>query len=134
MNRNYLINAIKELATAKGYSFHLSESDRIAEQIKGYPLLMLESPKFVEIEGRRHGKVTYAVKLHAMDQAAKLSPDARNVAYTGLEDLLVEIFMQLSKKQKIICVESLQISSGTAQLTPHGEIAVTATAKVITTF
>lgn len=134
MNRSYLNNTIKALAEAKGYNFHHSESQHFAEQIKGYPTIVLEPPKFIEMEGRRHGKISYSIRLHAMEEGAKLTADARNVAYARLEADLIEILLQLSKEKQIICVESLQISCSNAQLTPHCEVAATATAKIITMF
>lgn len=134
MNRSYLNNTIKALTEAKGYNFHHSESQHFAEQIKGYPTIVLEPPKFIEMEGRRHGKISYSIRLHAMEEGAKLTADARNVAYARLEADLIEMLLQLSKEKLIICVESLQISCSNAQLTPHCEVAATATAKIITMF
>ena len=134
MNRDYLVDAVKRIATQKGGNFHCSEPSRMAELIKAYPVVWLEPPKFVEMEGRRHGKVTYSIKLHAMREGVKLSAEERNAAYSELEERLVGMMMELSKEQRILCVESLQIACGAAQLTPHGEVAATATARVVSMF
>ena len=96
MNRTFLINALEGIATADGYSFYSDSEERMSEQIKSYPAVWLQPPKFQQMEGRKHGKVTYGVTLHAMDAGAKLSPAEREQTWSRLEDDLVEMFSKLS--------------------------------------
>ena len=134
MNRNYLTEALRQIVTDEGVKFHSAEESEMATLIRAYPVMWLCPPEFVQMEGRKRGKVTYAVKLHAMRSGAKLSAEERNGLYGELEELLVRSFMKLSKLGKVIAVESLEISCSTGRLTPHGEVAATATAKVVTMF
>lgn len=134
MNRNNLTEAFGRLVTAEGYNFHSAEEAFMAEQIKAYPVVWLCEPKFEQMEGRKHGKVTYSVRLHAMAEGAKLTSGERSKVFGELEEKLVKIFMGLSKERLVIAVESLQISCESGKLTPHGEVAATATARVVTMF
>ena len=104
MNHTYLINAIESIATADGYSFYTDSEERMSEQIKSYPAVWLQPPKFQQMEGRKHGKVTYDVTLHAMDAGAKLSPAEREQTWSRLEDDLVEMFSKLSATIRLISV------------------------------
>ena len=134
MNHTYLINAIESIATADGYSFYSDSEERMSEQIKSYPAVWLQPPKFQQMEGRKHGKVTYDVTLHAMDAGAKLSPAEREQTWSRLEDDLVEMFSKLSDTIRVISVEELKIRRTSSTLTTHGEVAATATAEVVTFF
>ena len=134
MNRNYLTQALRQIATDEGVNFHSAEESEMATQIKAYPAMWLCPPEFKQMEGRKRGKVTYSVKLHALRSGANLSAEERNGLYGELEELLVRSFMKLSKQAKVIAVESLEISCSTGRLTPHGEVAATATANVVTMF
>ena len=134
MNHTYLINAIESIATADGYSFYSDSEERMSEQIKSYPAVWLQPPKFQQMEGRKHGKVTYGVTLHAMDAGAKLSPAEREQTWSRLEDDLVEMFSKLSATIRVISVEERKIRRTSSTLTTHGEVAATATAEVVTFF
>lgn len=134
MNRTYLINAIDSIATADGYSFYTDGEERMSEQIKSYPAAWLQPPKFQQMEGRKHGKVTYDVTLHVMEAGAKLSPVERQQTWSRLENELIEIFSKLSDATLVIAVEDLKIRHTSSTLTTHGEVAATATAEVVTFF
>ncbi len=134
MNSTYLINAIDGIATADGYTFYSDGEERMSEQIKSYPAVWLQPPKFQHMEGRKHGKVTYVVTLHAMEAGAKLSPAERQQTWSRLEDELVEMFSKLSVAKRVIAVEGLKIRHTSSTLTTHGEVAATATAEVVTFF
>lgn len=134
MNHTYLINAIESIATADGYSFYSDSEERMSEQIKSYPAVWLQPPKFLQMEGRKHGKVTYDVTLHAMDAGAKLSPAERKQTWSRLEEELIGMFSKLSDTERVIAVEKLKIQHSSLSLTTHGEVAATATAEVVTFF
>lgn len=134
MNHTYLINAIESIATADGYSFYTDSEERTSEQIKSYPAVWLQPPKFLQMEGRKHGKVTYDVTLHAMDAGAKLSPAERKQTWSRLEEELIGMFSKLSDTERVIAVEKLKIQHSSLSLTTHGEVAATATAEVVTFF
>lgn len=134
MNRTFLINAIESIATADGYSFYTDSEERTSEQIKSYPAAWLLPPKFQQMEGRKHGKVTYSLTLHAMDAGAKLSPAQREQTWSRLEEELIEMLSKLSDTERVIAVEKLKIQHSSLSLTTHGEVAATATADVVTFF
>ena len=134
MNRTFLINAIESIATADGYSFYTDSEERASQQIKSYPATWLLPPKFQQMEGRKHGKVTYSLTLYAMDAGAKLSPAQREQTWSRLEEDLIDIFSKLSDTERVIAVEKLKIQHSSLTLTTHGEVAATATADVVTFF
>ncbi|MBR4994939.1 MAG: hypothetical protein IKY82_02630 [Alistipes sp.] len=134
MNRTYLLNAVEGIATASGYTFYSDSEQRMPQQITAYPAVWLSPPQFTSMEGRKRGKVTYSLTLHAMNEGAKLSPAQRQQEWSQLEDFLVDLFAQLSEKERIAVVDKLKIKHSSSTLTTHGEVAATATAEVVTFF
>lgn len=134
MNRTYLLNAVEGIATTNGYTFYSDNEQRMSQQINAYPAMWLSPPQFSSMEGRKHGKVTYSLTLHALEQGARLSPAEREQAWAKLESDLVGLFSQLSDKERVVIVERLKIRHSCSTLTSHGEVAATATADVVTFF
>lgn len=132
MNRTPLIKAVEQTATANGYHFHCAEERYIPQLAGGYPTLWLTPPTFHSKEGRNHGKISYNLTLHAIDRGAKIHPEERNTLWSKMEQDLIEIFSSLTLEEFVIAVEDLQIRHTSQTLTPSGEVAATATAKVIT--
>ena len=102
--------------------------------ITAYPALWLTPPRLEQMQGRKHGKVIYSVKLHALRDGLKLSPDERTQAWADMEQQLIDIFSQLSEEEFVVAVEYLKLQHTSSTLTNHSEVAVTATANVITFF
>lgn len=134
MNRKNLTQAVGRIATADGYHFYTAEPREMAQMINTYPAMWLTPPEFSSMQGRKHGKVVYTVTLHAMDAGAKLPPEERESIWTRLEQDVVELFSSLSSEEFVVAVENLKIRHSSHTLTPHGEVAATATAEVVTFF
>ena len=134
MNRKQLLQAVERIATADGYHFHSTDDRHMSQLITAYPTIWLSPPVFSSMQGRKHGKVVYAVTLHAMDAGAKLPPEERESIWTRLEQDVVELFSSLSSEEFVVAVENLKIRHSSHTLTPHGEVAATATAEVVTFF
>jgi hypothetical protein len=69
-----------------------------------------------------------------MDAGAKLPPEERESIWARLEQDVVELFSSLSSEEFVVAVENLKIRHSSHTLTPHGEVAATATAEVVTFF
>lgn len=134
MNHTNLVDAIGQIAAAGGYDFHSGDERFMSQSIASYPAVWLAPPQFDSMEGVRHGRVTYAVTLHALEAGAKLSPAERGKAYGRLEQAVVDIFTALSQADVVVAVEKLEVRAQSRSLTNHGEVAVTATAEVVTFF
>lgn len=134
MNRTKLLHAFEQSATANGYTFHSTDERYIPQLVHTYPALWLAPPLFQSIEGRTHGTITYSVTAHALDTGAKLSPTERNTRQTALEQDMLGLFASLSEEAFVIAVENLKIKHTSQTLSAAGEVAVTATAEVITFF
>lgn len=134
MNREKLINAFRQSATAKGYAFHTDEVRHMPHTIKKYPAVWLSPPEFQSMEGINHGSVVYAVRMHAMKEGAKMDAEAKVAAGIELEQSVVDIFCSLSDFDFVAEVDKLKIEHKSQTLTTHGEVGVTATAEVITIF
>lgn len=134
MNREKLINAFRQSATAEGYTFYSAEERLIPQMIRQYPAVWLSPPEFHSIDGRNHGQVVYSVKMHALKEGAKLDDASRAEIDAELELSIVDIFSSLSECDFIAEVDKLQIRHTSHTLTTHGEVAATATAEVITFF
>ncbi len=134
MNRKKLIQAVERIATADGYHFHATDERHMSQAVDAYPTMWLTPPVFSAMEGRNHGKITYSVTLHALEAGAKLPPENREDVWAVLESDVMELFSTLSQEDFVVAVEGLKIRHTSQTLTPHGEIAATATADVITFF
>lgn len=134
MNRTKLLHAFEQSATANGYAFHSTDERYIPQLVHTYPALWLAPPLFQSMEGRTHGTITYSVTAHALDTGAKLSPSERNTRQTALEQDMLGLFASLSEEAFVIAVENLKIKHTSQTLSAAGEVAVTATAEVITFF
>lgn len=134
MNHTKLVDAIGQIAVANGYEFNSGDERFMSQTISSYPSVWLAPPQFDSMEGVRHGRVTYAVTLHALEAGAKLSPTERGKAYARLEDAVVDMFTSLSQAEVVVAVEKLAVRAQSRTLTNHGEVAVTATAEVVTFF
>ncbi len=134
MNRTHLLQAFSRTATADGYHFHSTDERYIPQLVTAYPALWLAPPEFKSMEGRKHGTITYNIKVHALDAGAKLSPAERNERHTAMEEELVKLFSTLSEEEFVVAVENLSIRHTSQTLTATGEVAATATAEVITFF
>ena len=134
MNRKKLIHAFESIATAEGYSFYSAADEQISATIKSYPTMWLSPPKLSSVEGRTHGKATYSVTLHTLQAAAKMAPVACEQVAQEIEQGLLDLFSTLSEQDFVIAVEELAIRHSTQTITSHGEVALTATADIITFF
>ena len=134
MNRKKLIQAVERIATADGYTFHSTDDSEMPHTIRQYPLVWLSPPFFTSMEGRKQGKITYSLTLHAMQADAKLPPAERERVWAQLEEDVVGMFSTLSEEDFVIAVEDLKIRHTSHTHTPHGEICATATAEVVTFF
>lgn len=134
MNREKLINAIETIASADGYNFYSDGEKQMSQSLNHYPAMWLSPPRFESMKGRNHGKIIYSVKLHAMCDGLRLSPDERNTSWSQMESDLVELFSQLSQEDFVIAIEQLKVQHSSATMTNHSEVAATATANVITFF
>ena len=134
MIRTNLLKAVENSATTNGYHFYTGDEHYIPQLATAYPTLWLNPPKFHSIEGRTHGKITYAVTLHAIDVDAKASPDERAQMSTRLEEQLLSTFTSLSEADFVVAVENLSIKHQSLTLTAAGDTTATATAEVITFF
>jgi hypothetical protein len=134
MNRKTIIDAVEQAATARGYNFYSDEAENVRTIIKRLPALCLTPPKFLSMQGRRHGKITYEVTLHAIRNGIKCSPDQKDAIWAELEQHLLDIFSLVSQNEKVAAINDLTIDC-----TSHGKVLVggveaTAKARVETLF
>lgn len=134
MNRAYLCGAIEGLVSQCGYEFHLDYESHYPTTVCRYPAAFMSQPQFESIEGRKHGRIAYKVKLRLAQNGAKLSPTERNQRLNEMESELIEIFTQLSKDRVVAVVKELTISPVAEAVDNHGAVATIAEAVVETIF
>ena len=134
MNRTLLCRAIEGLVMRCGYDFRQHDRSYYPSSLSHYPAAFLSTPKFVAIEGRKHGRITYNISLIVARQAGKLSPTERNELYAQMEQQLLELFVELSKEGLVAVVDNLTISPYAEAVDPHGAIALEAQANIETIF
>ena len=134
MNRETIVNAIEQAATSGGYTFHCDGEQQMPVAVKEYPALWLTPPQFLKIEGRKSGKITYSVKVYAMENGIKFSPTERLNKLNKLEEDVVQMFAAVSQDERVVAVNNLKMSNNSKTDCTHGELVMTATAEVVTFF
>lgn len=130
----YLSQQLRELASARGYTFFSAPDEYMPSEIDRYPAAWLTPPSLKEIEGVRHGRRIYEVQLHLLCPALRLSHAERSERLDEMENALLDIFAELSLQDKVIAVEELTLRPRNCAFTNHGEISQSATARVIVWF
>ena len=117
-----------------GYEFHLDYESHYPTTVCRYPAAFMSQPQFESIEGRKHGRIAYKVKLRLAQNGAKLSPNERNQRLNEMENEMVEIFTLLSEDSIVAVVKELTISPVAEAVDNHGAVATMAEAVVETIF
>lgn len=134
MNRTYLCSAIEGLASEFGYNFQQGDKSHYPTTVCRYPSAFLTQPEFVGIEGRKHGRITYHISLYLAKQGAKLSPAELNSTLDEMEQDMTNIFVELSKTERVAVVENLTIAPIAGIIDNHGALNLVAQADVTTIF
>ena len=133
MNRTLLCSAIEGLVSKCGYNFQLSDEAYYPTTVCRYPAAFMSQPKFMSLEGRKHGRITYSVTLTLAKNGAKMSPEERNSALSTMEEQAMNIFVDLSQNEHVAVVENLTIAAR-GEVDAHGAISIKAQAQVVTIF
>ena len=134
MNRQTVVHAFQQVAMAHGYEFYFDDEKQIPTLVSKYPAVWLAPLQFLKIEGRKHGKITYSVKVYAMFNDLKLWEPRRISKMQKLEEDLVQIFAEVSQYDGVVVVNDLKIKNESKGPTRHGELVMVATAEVVTFF
>ena len=134
MNRAFLCSAIEGLVSPYGYHFQLNNEAYFPTTVCRYPAAFMSQPDFVSMEGRKRGRITHKVTLRLAQQGAKLTTQERNSLINKLEQELIEIFVELSRAERVAVVDELTITTLPQAIDAHGALVVEATALVTTIF
>lgn len=130
----YLAQKLRDLVTPRGYTFFAAPDEYMASEIDRYPAAWLTPSRLKETVGRRHGKRIYEVQLHLLELGLRLTHAERASRLDEMEQTLLEIFTELTRDPKVICVDRLSIRPRLYAFTNHGEIAQSAAAEVTVWF
>jgi hypothetical protein len=133
MNRTLLCSAIDGLVSKCGYNFQLSDEAYYPTTVCRYPAAFMSQPKFVSLEGRKHGRITYSVSLTLAKDGAKMDPEERHITLSEMEEQAMNLFVELSKNKLVTVVENLTIVAR-SEVDAHGAISIKAQAQVVTIF
>ena len=117
-----------------GYTFTLNDEAYYPTTICRYPAAFLSQPEFVSLEGRKRGRITYKVVLRLARQGAKLTAAERTTQRAEMEQHLAEIFIALSRAERVAVVRNLTIKPTAQAIDCHGAMAMEAQAEVETIF
>ena len=134
MNRAFLCSAIEGLVSQCGYHFKIGDKSHYPTTVCRSPAAFMTHPEFESIEGRRHGRITHKVTLKLAQQGAKLSSSERNALLNTMEEELLELFVALSKTERVAVVDKLTIAPCSEAIDAHGALAIEAEAYVTTIF
>ena len=134
MNRTSLERALQRLSAEAGYAFHTASEEYMARQIASLPAAWLAPLKLIEIDGRKHGRAVYALTLHLLESGGPLPPARRQELWAAMERRAPAISSALSDEREVIAVENLTLQPRTFAFTNHGEISLSAEARIVTWF
>ena len=134
MNRAFLCSAIEGLVSQYGYSFTLNDEAYYPTTVCRYPAAFMSQPEFVSLEGRKKGRITYKVTLRLAQQGAKLSATERNSQLAEMELQLTNLFIGLSRVERVAVVRNLTIKPTAEAIDSHGALAMEAQATIETIF
>ena len=134
MNRIRLEQAVERLAVERGWHFLALRQQAAPTLVRAYPAALLHPLSLRSIEGRNNGRAVYDLSLVLMRTAARAAPSEQAQIAAQLEEELLEILSDLTEEECVLAIEELQIEPSAATLTPHGEIAQTARARIVTWF
>ena len=134
MNRAFLSSAMEGVVSSFGYDFYLDEESHYPTAVCRYPAAFLSQPEFIGKEGQKQGRITYRLTLRLGKPGAKLSPKERGDLLAQLEQDMVEIFVELSRTEKVAVVEKLTITPTSPTIDNHGAIAMIGKAEIVTIF
>lgn len=117
-----------------GYHFQLNDDAYYPTTVCRYPAAFMSQPEFQSMEGRERGRITYKLTLRLAQQGAKLPTAERNKLLANMEQELIEIFVGLSKTERVAVVENLHITPYAEAVDAHGAVATEAIAEVVTIF
>ena len=127
MNRLSLSTAVQRVANAKGYDFHTVSAEYLPALASTKPTILMLHPKFQGIEGKKHGKITYSLTIHALQNGAKLPHDARTALLETLEDDMLDLLTELSNESFVVAVEEINLTPSILKMSVSGDVAITAT-------
>lgn len=134
MNRTCIEQAVRRLASGRGYAFAAGGDDRMPQSLTAYPAAWLSPLSLRSAEGRCHGRLVYDITLRLMTLASRMTGDGRAAALAAMEEDALGLFADLAAEERIIAVEGLSLAPSLYAFTPHGELALTAEASLITWF
>lgn len=134
MTRATLEAAVQMVATARRYLFRSVPPEYASALVNRYPVALLLPIRFLAVEGRTHGKITYGVTLQLVHHVAKLSPEQRLSLMYTIENDVLDIFAEVSENAAVVAVEDLKIQPSSRPATAVGEVSMTATARVTLCF
>lgn len=131
MNRTLLTDSLRTLCLNRGYSFRTAKEGSIIQPVTSLPMAWLTPPQLSEVEGINRRKESYTVTLHLIAESPKQGQDQIDSLRCSLEEQLLDIFAELSTREGVVVVEQLSIKLPTKPLTTIGEVAMSASAKVV---
>ena len=134
MNRTFLCSAIEGLVSRCGYHFQVNDEAYYPTTVCRYPAAFMSQPEFVSLEGRKKGRITYKVTLRLAQQGAKLSATERNSQLAEMELQLTNLFIGLSRVERVAVVRNLTIKPTAEAIDSHGALAMEAQATIETIF
>jgi len=134
MNLKAIKEAFSEAVGRYAYPFHCGDIAALPKEVKSFPAAWLELPRVQEVDGRRHGRITYQVRLHLLRGVERLDAAEAEGALRQMEREILEVFSGLSQKTEIIAVEKLTVQPRYFGVSGKGDLAITGDARVITWF
>ncbi len=134
MNLKAIKTAFSEAVGRYAYPFHCGDITALPKEVKSFPAAWLELPRVQEVDGRKHGRITYQVRLHLLRGVERHDAQQAKEVLQQMEREILEVFSGLSQKTEIIAVERLTVQPRYFGVSGKGDLAITGDARVISWF
>uniref|UniRef100_UPI00405761A2 hypothetical protein n=1 Tax=Alistipes sp. TaxID=1872444 RepID=UPI00405761A2 len=133
MNRTLLVRTLEALAEPLGCTFRSAPDGALPTLSGELPMLWLSPPDLRYVEGQKHGRACYAIRLQLLYPEAG-DPTTNHLLEDGMERLLLELMTALSESPKVVAVEEISITPQKSRPTPYTGLSMRLEAEVITWF
>lgn len=124
MTRDSLTTLIRQTVREAGFSFENGFPYRIARTNFSFPILWMEPPQLIGMEGREEGRKTYRIVLYLMAADKKYDETQKEARWAELETVTQTLLKKLGAQWPIWHIDRIRCTPAEFDLSNRGEISL----------
>ena len=134
MNSKKIVEALARIGGRLGYGFGTGAAHRALCEKGSEADMWLLPPTLRMVEGRHHGRATYALTLYATHRRLRIDNAETVTLIDRMQSDMLTAFTALSEEPFVALIDSLKIETKGCGLRPDAGIGIVVTANVETIF